>query len=66
MKKNNKFLALALGTVLSLSMLAGCGDSADTETPAADGTEAPAADENGGGQRAVTRTPAPVPAPFTG
>lgn len=71
MKKNNKFLALALGTVLSLSMLAGCGDSADTETPAADGTEAPAADENGG-QRAVTRTrtrtraPVPVPAPFTG
>ena len=29
MKKNNKFLALALGTVLSLSMLAGCGDSAE-------------------------------------
>lgn len=50
MKKNNKFLALALGTVLSLSMLAGCGDSADTETPAADGTEAPAADENGGAE----------------
>lgn len=25
MKKNKKFLALALGTVLSLSMLAGCG-----------------------------------------
>lgn len=27
MKKNKKFLALALGTVLSLSMLAGCGNT---------------------------------------
>lgn len=44
MKKNKKFLALALGTVLSMSLLAGCGNSADnTEAPAADdATEAPA------------------------
>ena len=48
MKKNKKFLALALGTVLSLSMLAGCGSSGDdAQAPAADeGTEAPAADES--------------------
>ena len=47
MKKNKKFLALALGTVLSLSMLAGCGNSSDnTEAPAADSTEAPAAEDS--------------------
>ena len=51
MKKNKKFLALALGTVLSLSMLAGCGNSGETtEAPAADDStaeaEAPAAEEN--------------------
>lgn len=51
MKKNKKFLALALGTVLSLSMLAGCGNSGETtEAPAADDssaeTEAPAAEES--------------------
>lgn len=48
MKKNKKFLALALGAVLSLSMLAGCGSSGDdAQAPAADeGTEAPAADES--------------------
>lgn len=47
MKKNKKFLALALGTVLSLSMLAGCGNSAE-EAPAAEGegTEAPAEEGN--------------------
>lgn len=60
MKKNKKFLALALGTVLSLSMLAGCGSSGDdaqapatdenTEAPATDdSTEAPAAENSGSG-----------------
>lgn len=29
MKKSKKFLALALGTVLSLSMLTGCGKSSE-------------------------------------
>lgn len=50
MKKNKKLLALLLGTVLSLSTLAGCGNSTEapaegttTETPAADSTETPAA-----------------------
>ena len=49
MKKNKKFLALALGTVLSLSMLAGCGNSGEeaAEAPATEesteATEAPAA-----------------------
>lgn len=52
MKKNKKLLALALGTVLSLSMLAGCGNSgAETEAPAADDSsaeaEAPAAEDSG-------------------
>ena len=48
MKKNKKFLALALGTVLSLSMLAGCGNSGEeaAEAPATEesteATEAPA------------------------
>lgn len=46
MKKNKQFLALALGTVLSLSMLAGCGsntsDSGDTQAPAEENTETPA------------------------
>ena len=52
MKKNKKFLALALGTVLSLSMLAGCGNSGEeaAEAPATEesteATEAPAAEES--------------------
>ncbi len=52
MKKNKKFLALALGTVLSLSMLAGCGNSGEeaAEAPAAEesteATEVPAAEES--------------------
>ena len=46
MKKNKKLLALALGTVLALSTLAGCGNSAGTtETPAETPAETPKADE---------------------
>lgn len=49
MKRSKKYLALTLSTVLTLSMLAGCGNSnADTEISGgveAD-TEAPAAEEN--------------------
>lgn len=56
MKKNKKLLALLLGTVLSLSTLAGCGNSAEgttTETPAEEETtgttETPAAEASGSG-----------------
>lgn len=52
MKKNKKLLALLLGTVLSLSTLAGCGNSTDapaegttTETPAEEGTTETPAEE---------------------
>ncbi len=57
MKKNNKFLALALGVVLSLSMLAGCGskgaDAPAGNTSAANTPAASAPAEKGGASGSV-------------